>query len=312
MVPTTVRKPRPTTELRCLPTFDLRVGGTSVPLPHRAQRVLVFLALRGGPADRPELAGTLWPEVPASRAYSSLRSTLWGLARLAPSPVVAVGSSVQISPDVRVDLEGARRLAQRIIERGAGKVAAPTALAALRHDFLPSWSEEWLAAEQHHFRQLRLHALEVLSRHLSASAEHALAVEAGLLALSCEPLRESAHRTLMLAHLAEGNRAEAIWQYHRCRELLANELGLSPSPEMQALLQRALQDEPLGPELALAAGAVVPPATSPLSPTTTTPLSAPTPSPLSEQTTIPLSATTPGPDGPATGQDDDHARARPS
>lgn len=246
MVPTPVRRPRPTTELRCLPTFELRVGGAPVPLPHRAQRVLVFLALRSGPADRPELAGTLWPDVPASRAYSSLRSTLWGLSRLTPSPVIAVGSSVQISPDVRVDLDGARRLAQRIIERGPGKVATPAALAALRHDFLPSWSEDWLAAEQHHFRQLRLHALEVLSRHLSEKGDHALAVEAGLLALACEPLRESAHRTLMLAHLAEGNRAEAIWQYHRCRELLANELGLAPSPEMEALLQRALRDGPAG------------------------------------------------------------------
>ncbi|GAA4288700.1 bacterial transcriptional activator domain-containing protein [Georgenia daeguensis] len=254
MVPTPVRRPRPTTELRCLPTFELRVGGVPVPLPHRAQRVLVFLALRAGPADRPELAGTLWPDVPASRAYSSLRSTLWGLSRLSPSPVIAVGSSVQISPEVRVDLEGARRLAQRIIERGPGKVATPAALAALRHDFLPSWSEEWLAAEQHHFRQLRLHALEVLSRHLSEKGDHALAVEAGLLALACEPLRESAHRTLMLAHLAEGNRAEAIWQYHRARELLANELGLTPSPEMEALLQRALRDGPAGPESPPASG----------------------------------------------------------
>jgi DNA-binding SARP family transcriptional activator len=289
MVPTTVRRPRPTTELRCLPTFELRVGGSSVPLPHRAQRVLVFLALRGGPADRPELAGTLWPEVPASRAYSSLRSTLWGLARLAPSPVMAVGSSVQISPDVRVDLESARRLAQRIIERGPGKVVAPTALAALRHDFLPSWSEEWLAAEQHHFRQLRLHALEVLSRHLSAKGEHAMAVEAGLLALACEPLRESAHRTLMLAHLAEGNRAEAIWQYHRCRELLANELGLTPSPEMQALLQRALRDEATGPELALASAATVP--VSPVSPTADSPVSPTAGSPVSPTAGSPVSPT---------------------
>ncbi|PFG39668.1 DNA-binding SARP family transcriptional activator [Georgenia soli] len=240
MVPEGVRSSKQLTELRCLPTFDLRVAGQSVPLAHRSQRVLVLLAVRGGPVDRAELAGTLWPDVSASRAYSSLRSTLWGLARLGPSPVTALGTSVQLSPDVRVDVEAARRLAMRIIDRGPGKISASAALATLRHDFLPSWSEDWLAAEQHHFRQLRLHALEVLSRHLSESGDHAHAVEAGLLALAVEPLRESAHRTLMLAHLAEGNRAEAIWQYHRCRELLQTELGLTPSPEMQALLQRAL------------------------------------------------------------------------
>jgi DNA-binding SARP family transcriptional activator len=53
---------------------------------------------------------------------------------------------------------------------------------------------------------------------------------------AAEPLRESAHRILIRIHLAEGNSAEALAQYHRFRALLHDELGLEPSAEMRALV----------------------------------------------------------------------------
>ncbi len=62
------------------------------------------------------------------------------------------------------------------------------------------------------------------------------AIEAGLAAMKSEPLRESAHRALVRAHLAEGNPNEALAQYRRFKELLHDELRLAPSPKMEALI----------------------------------------------------------------------------
>ena len=62
-----------------------------------------------------------------------------------------------------------------------------------------------------------------------------LAVEAGLAAVAAEPLRESAHRALIAAHLAEGNRSEAMRQFEFYRMLLGKELGLEPSAMMASL-----------------------------------------------------------------------------
>jgi DNA-binding SARP family transcriptional activator len=61
-------------------------------------------------------------------------------------------------------------------------------------------------------------------------------MEAGLAAVRGEPLRESAHRAVINVHLAEGNRAQALGEYHRFRDRLERELGLAPSARMDELV----------------------------------------------------------------------------
>jgi DNA-binding SARP family transcriptional activator len=67
--------------------------------------------------------------------------------------------------------------------------------------------------ERERFHQLRIHALESLCDQLAASRRYVQAEQAGLAAISGEPLRESAHRALIRVYLREGNRGEAIRQY---------------------------------------------------------------------------------------------------
>ncbi|MDP9399167.1 MAG: bacterial transcriptional activator domain-containing protein, partial [Actinomycetota bacterium] len=59
---------------------------------------------------------------------------------------------------------------------------------------------------------------------------------AGLAAVQSEPLRESAHRRVIEVHLAEGNLGEALRQYQTYRRLVADELGLPPSPAIRRLV----------------------------------------------------------------------------
>jgi DNA-binding SARP family transcriptional activator len=55
-------------------------------------------------------------------------------------------------------------------------------------------------------------------------------------AVRAEPLRESAQRALIAAHLAEGNCGEALDQFKSYERLLASELGLCPSAQMLELV----------------------------------------------------------------------------
>jgi DNA-binding SARP family transcriptional activator len=71
---------------------------------------------------------------------------------------------------------------------------------------------------------------------LSMSGHHAEAIQAALAAVRLEPLRETAHAALIRAHLAEGNRSEALRQFTRCRNMLAVELAVEPSEFLRKLI----------------------------------------------------------------------------
>ena len=51
-------------------------------------------------------------------------------------------------------------------------------------------------------------------------------------------MRESPRAALIRVHMAEGNVSDAIREFTRYRELLKRELGLEPTPRLQALLDR--------------------------------------------------------------------------
>jgi DNA-binding SARP family transcriptional activator len=85
-------------------------------------------------------------------------------------------------------------------------------------ELLPGWYDDWVLLERERTRQRLLHALEALSREHRAAGRCAEAVEAALVAVNAEPLRESAHRELLESHLAEGNWVEAM---HNVRRLSA-------------------------------------------------------------------------------------------
>ena len=55
--------------------------------------------------------------------------------------------------------------------------------------------------------------------------------------MALEPLRESAHRVVIEAYLAEDNASEAIRQYRLFEGILESKLGLRPSPRMQELMR---------------------------------------------------------------------------
>jgi DNA-binding SARP family transcriptional activator len=67
-------------------------------------------------------------------------------------------------------------------------------------------------------------------------------VEAALVAVTAEPLRESAQRTLIEAHLAEGNWIEGRRAFDAYHELLRRELGTEtePSADLAALIAAPL------------------------------------------------------------------------
>jgi SARP family transcriptional regulator, regulator of embCAB operon len=227
-----------------LGSFDLLVDGRPRrDLPHGSQRLLAYLAIRDRTVSRASAAGTLWPEVSEEHAYASLRSSVSRLNGIRGTVIRVTTRDLSLSDGVSVDVRDARLLAHRLIDP-----ATPTldtdlsdhAILTLSADLLPDWYDDWAVAEAEEWRQLRLHALDVLAERLIGAGRHADAVGAALAAVKAEPLRETAHAALIRVYLAEGNRAEALAAYEHYRAVLHSELGLEPTPAIRELFRGIL------------------------------------------------------------------------
>jgi DNA-binding SARP family transcriptional activator len=123
-----------------------------------------------------------------------------------------------------------------VLDPAARTDVSPSTISRFERDLLPDWYEDWVQADRERFRQIRLHTLERLAERLAERGLFAGAIEAALSAISGEPLRESAHRTLIRIYLLEGNKGEAIRQYVLYQRLLWEELGIQPSTELGRLV----------------------------------------------------------------------------
>ena len=222
-------------ELRLLGGFSVWCNGRERNLPLASQRLLAFLALQSAPMTRAYVSGSLWLDASGTRAAANLRSALWRLRGLDFPVVVATRTHVRLADSIAVDYREALTASRRILNPNCA--LRGDEMAFISAELLPDWYDEWASVERERLRLLRVHALEQLCRRLTDAGRVGEAIDVGMSAIAAEPIQESAHRALIRAHLAAGNFGAALQQYESYAKLLAEELGLRPSDEMEALVE---------------------------------------------------------------------------
>lgn len=221
--------------VRLLEGFELTVDGEPQELPPSAERLVAFLALQRRPAVRSHVAGVLWGDRSEERAAACLRTAIWRANARPGAHVVDAGRTrVSLPASVVVDARDAAAAAH--VQLAGGHPVDPE---VLRGELLPGWYDDWVLVERERLQQLCLEGMEHMAQSLLDAGQAHLAVEAALAVVAAEPLRESAHRILIDAHVVAGNRTAALRQFDRCRALLASEVGLSPGDSVVAAAARA-------------------------------------------------------------------------
>lgn len=220
--------------LELLGGFRLTCSAREVEMPVSAQRVLAMLALSGRSLRRSYVAGMLWPDSSEERANGSLRSALWRIRKIDADLVRVTTESVSISDDVTVDVRILRVQASEVVEGQAEPSQVQPGW--FEAELLPDWYEDWVLFERERMRQLRMHALEALAAQLAAAGRFGKAIEAAMMAIQCEVLRESAHRVLIETHIAEGNISEAMRHYELYRSIMKAQLGVDPTMDLQSMV----------------------------------------------------------------------------
>jgi len=218
--------------------FSLIVGDRSVALGSSGRRVLAYLALSDKPVTRSRLARSLWPEQADDRARANLRSAIWRMPSEGRGMVLEDGTFLSLDAATTIDVNELVAQCYSLLESTSqlNWQSARRLQEGLIVGLLPDWEDEWVLVERERLRQLHLHALEAVAARLLSVGKIAEAVHASAAALSAEPLRESAARLLVSAHLAAGNTAAARRVYERYRSDLVRELGIQPSGRLRELV----------------------------------------------------------------------------
>jgi pentatricopeptide repeat protein len=108
--------------------------------------------------------------------------------------------------------------------------------------FLTGLEAAWIDQWRRRLEEVRLRGLECFAAAGLGLGGPALAQaeERARMLTELAPYRESGHRILMEALARRGNVAEALRAYERLRVLLREELGIAPSPTVQAVHRRLL------------------------------------------------------------------------
>ena len=221
-----------------------------IPLGGQKQRALLgaLVVHVGEVISTDRLLDELWGEHPPKTARTSLQNMVSQLRTLLGGDVLVTrppGYVLQVQPG-QVD-------AARFEGLVAGARKAPLdERSRLLREALALWRgppladlefERFAEGEVRRLEELRLDALE---ERIEADLELGLGSElVGELESLVErhTLRERLRRQLMLALYRSGRQAEALQVYHDARRVLADELGLEPSPALKQLYGSILRQE---------------------------------------------------------------------
>jgi WD40 repeat protein/DNA-binding SARP family transcriptional activator len=227
---------------------DVSVGG-----PRQRRLVAMLLVHRNSVVSAGRLSEAVFAGEPTPGASTTLRSYVARLRKVidgdgSGSMVVtqAPGYMLEV-PDDAFDVarfeglvaEGQSRLARD--DAVAASSALREALAVWRGDAYAEFAdEEWARPEAQRLGELHLIAYENLVEAELACGRAAEMIPQLETLVAEHPLREAFRAQLMLALYRSGRQVQALRVFRDHREVLAEELGLDPSPELAELERRIL------------------------------------------------------------------------
>ena len=247
-----------------LGTFQVTLEETPVTafVSDKARALLAYLAVE---ADRPHrretLAGLLWPDHPQTAALNSLRQALFNLRQVmgdqeaSPPMLFITRQTIQFNPKGDHWLDVAAFTQHLAANRQHAHLRHELCELCLRHlqqaaelyrgNFLEGLTpkdslafDEWALLRREWLHGQALDVFQRLADYHEGCGHHEQARQYALRQIELDPWREEAHQQLMRALALNGLRSAAMAQYETCRRILADELGVEPTPETTALYER--------------------------------------------------------------------------
>ncbi|MCB8928701.1 MAG: transcriptional regulator [Ardenticatenaceae bacterium] len=241
-------------QLRLQTLGPFRIWQGSEELPSRAWRrkksrqlFQLLLTHRGTLLHRDQIAEMLWPELEPDGAVRDFKIAFSAMCsvlepdrkRNAPSAfVVRDGSRYGLREEADIWLDAAEF--ERLIDKGDqlyqkdGEQAVAryeTAVSLYEGDYLQAYPyETWSHEERERLRARYLHAADRLAQWQANQQNWEAVISLCQTILQQDDCWENAYRLLIQAHIATGNRVQALRTFQRCETALQAGLGVQPAP----------------------------------------------------------------------------------
>ena len=249
-------------EFGLLGPLEMSVDGALVPPGTPKQRAVLAMLLmnRNSPVGVDRLITALWADSPPSGARASIHSYVSNLRKLLsgvgldPRMVLAAAP-----PGYRLSIpDNACDIGRFIAEKTAGVHAAAASRFEQAGKHLSAALTEWrgpVLEDLSDFQFVDTFATSLVEEKIlvhTAKAEaeiacgRAFSVITELEALTAEhPYREPLWAQLITAYYLTDRQSDALGAYRRVKQTLAEDLGIDPGPNLRALNDRILRQEPL-------------------------------------------------------------------
>lgn len=241
--------PGPSRQLLLHAYPELRLDGRPLPLPlKRALALLVVLSELARKVARAQVAGLLWPDAARDVGRARLRRLVHqtNLA-LAADAVVGDADALWLGDaDWTSDVQQARQAARQLVAAPAAEDAGEALERLLRpgtHQMLEGFSfgsdtfDDWLAERRTELQQLVVRALQRGGEHLLQGGQAQRVAQVAQRLTALDPLADGGHALLLRAHAQRGDLAALESAYLDFAALLRAELGVRPSPAVEALYE---------------------------------------------------------------------------
>jgi DNA-binding SARP family transcriptional activator/predicted ATPase len=243
----------PRLEMRLLGSFQVSLDGQPVTgfESDKARALLAYMTVEmNRPHRRERLAGLLWSELPENTARAYLRRVLANVRRVigdhkAEPPFLLIDrQTIQFNQagDYWLDFQA---FLTALKPDESGKIACRDLEQEITNfggSFLEGFSipdsiafEEWLLLQREKVERGMQDAFQHLVSASKQRGKYDRAMDFAKRWVDLAPWDERAYQELMRLLFQNGQRSQALGQYNRCRKLLWDELGVTPSAETDEL-----------------------------------------------------------------------------
>jgi predicted ATPase/DNA-binding SARP family transcriptional activator len=213
--------------------------------------LLAFLAYHNRMHPRDELAELLWQDSDSEAARVSLRTALASLRKQLEPPGTPA-NSILLSDRLNVGLNPAAistdvaryEEALRAADAARGTPERDSRLGDVVRCYggtlLPGFYEDWLLVERQRLEERYQSALSELAERAERAGDMARALDFALRAASSDPASEPARQRAIRLYQEAGRPSAALRQYQELARRLRDEIGVEPSPDLQAMVAQGL------------------------------------------------------------------------